>query len=509
MRSSRLALRLDMVSGARFWLIMVITRGVITGGVISMLAGHAHAQHYSLHGQAGAAVAWTDNVSNDPSSPLEGESSPQSAFYTQLRPAALFTFETPRTVHVTSLGIDLSLYAAEDPPPAYSGTAAHNSLFTTSQSTELGLGAALSTGRISAVLGEAGGELQQATPRGGSTFYGVNGNQAFRWQLNRRWRLSQGLSAAQVETDVETTTGTLQATTLSRTAGVTFGLDRAWTRTSAGITGGVSLISIGQTPAVNPDCLVDPMDPTVGECTSTRQRNYALTANVRRDIGPRWSASAQAGISALDVYEAVDPLAEVVTVIPSGGVTVNYFRPLGSVTMAVGGTINRNIVPNLILGTTTTSTGGVLTSAIPLPWLRQNGRPSIRFSTTVGYARSEVIDGRTSGDDIPSWAVYTGDVAAVWTPRDALDVSLRGQYVSTSLDDRFRIPDPNDGIPDDIPVPTPFARTTILVQVSGRFPTRQAAVMPDRRQMRVDRANETPEGEDGQSPGGAGGGSNP
>src|SRR5690606_37959109 len=128
------------------------------------------------------AAGWTDNAANSPSEPLDGELTPEGSLFIQLRPSVLFSFESPRTVHVSSLNLELIGYQVDNPPATYNVTFAHNSLFSISQTTELALIGTMNTGRVSAILGEAGGELPQALPGGGSTFIGGSVADVLRWQ---------------------------------------------------------------------------------------------------------------------------------------------------------------------------------------------------------------------------------------------------------------------------------------------------------------------------------------
>lgn len=447
--------------------------GLAPGGcaiIIMFLVAHAtraRAQHWSVHGQGTVAGAWSDNVSNDPEGALTG---PQTAFYTQLRPSLLFTYETPRAIHVSSAGIDITAYQTEDPPTTYSILLAHNSLFATGPMTELGLGAELATGRVSAVLGEPGGGVAPAAPQGDSTFMRGGLVQAYRWQIARNWRLVQTANLTQVNTDVEAAMGGISSRTLSRTAGASVGIERTWKRTAVGLTHGTSYIGTAQTRG--------------DEDVMTRQIENRLALGGRRDLGPSWAASAEAGIETLTTFEAAMPGAEGTTVVPGGMLSINHFQSLGTVTGTLGLTLSHAIEPNLLLGTTATSTGAVLSGSLPLPWFFRQSTPTVRVSTTTGRVYSAVIDERLT--DAPSWHVDTIDVALAWSPLDAWEVSLRYQLLASVVPDEERM------LAEiyDISVPEDFTRNTILVQVGGRWPGRPAVTMPDRRPLRVDRESE-------------------
>src|SRR5690606_38143945 len=123
--------------------------------------------------------------------------------------------------------------------------------------------------------------------------------------------------------------------------------------------------------------------------------------------------SMQLGVAALNTYDATDPDAEGATATPSGLLSLFYYQPLGRVTGSLGLSARRVIQPNLLLGTTTTTTSAALNGSLPLPWFFRGDTPTVRISTTAGRAFSELLDERI--DDRPTWHVDTVDVSLTWS----------------------------------------------------------------------------------------------
>ncbi len=467
--------------GSRWWCLGV-------GVLAFMFSSPVYAQHWSLHGAGAVTNAFSDNANNGDGTADNPET---ASFFYQVSPSLLFTFQTPRTTHVLTAGVDFIDYLpVVDVDPNvnlqsnFNGALTHNSLFVTSRTTELQAGASMAFGETNSITGgtDAATTDTQATS---STFRRGALTQTFRWQFAKNWRLSETLNG-EVGATEPSTGGVVGSPVDTRTLGLAFTLDRAWTRTSAGLSGSVAGVNSVVT-----------MDGADDQTTNQLTTNLALTA--MRDISARWAANGSVGIATLTTFAGAPTADETQTTqIPSFSAGVNYFRPLGTVTLNLGLSANQNFTTNVLTGNTTQTTGATFTGAIPLPWFRRGRNPTVRVSSTIGGAYSTV-----AGEaDPPKWTVITGDLSAAWSIREAWDLSLRYQYANQNLVAM------GDTTLLAGAIPTEFARNTVMVQLSGRWPTRQATTMPDRRVLRVDRANQRPVGDEGQSAGGgnAGGG---
>ncbi|HWN70375.1 MAG TPA: hypothetical protein VNM90_22195 [Haliangium sp.] len=414
----------------------------------------ARANPYSFHVEGAASVAWTDNTANRPEVAGENQTIPEAGFFTQLRPSLLFTYEAPRSVHVSAASVDINLFATQEPANAYNGSLNHSSLFALSPVMEGGLGATLGFGRVDPLILAQVGEIQ-----GDTTFRSGAINQSLRWQATRDWRLDQGFAANLVSTEQG------GGDTVANSVSMSLGADRAWARTALGLVTNASYVTIDQ-----------------GGNAST-QLITNLSANVRRDLDPLWSASASAGVGFILVTDQPEPPnASSFAPTPTGSLTVNYVQPLGTVTANISATVGHAITPNLLLGNVTNTSSATLNAGVPLPWLWRDQVPVLAVAASAGVAHSRP----SLGDSEPNWNTISANGVASWSIDDGLSMALRYQFA--------RIDVYGDAMDTAVQPPEDFFRHTILIEATGRFPSRQAAQLPDRVTRRVDRSNEAPIG---------------
>jgi hypothetical protein len=170
-------------------------------------------------------------------------------------------------------------------------------------------------------------------------------------------------------------------------------------------------------------------------------------------------------------------------------VTVNYLQPLGLVEASFSMNVSHAITPNLLLGNVTNTSSANLTAGVPLPWFWRNQSPIVGVASTLGVAHSRPSLGDESR---PNWNTYSANGAVTWAVEDGWALALRYQFVRIDVNELAMAGDPAMG--NAIQPPEEFFRHTVLVEISGRFPTREAVQMPDRSVRRVDRSNEDPIG---------------
>ncbi len=448
----------------------VVTRGAALA-LIGLWLGPAVgsrpalADPYSIHAEGAVSLAWTDNAANRSEVGEENQAIPEAGFFAQLRPSVLFTYERKRSVHVSAASADFNLYTTDEPGNTYNGTLLHNSLLALSPLTEVSLGASLGFGRADPLNLALGDQIQ-----GDTTFVSAGLTENARWQVTRDWRLDQGASYSHVITDQPGGESVADSGTLS------LGADRAWARTSLGLVASTNLVRLDQNG------------------NDSTQLITNLSANARRDIDPVWSVSAAAGAGFIKVLEQPDPRNEdTFAPTPIGSVTVNYLQPLGLVEASISLNVSHAITPNLLLGNVTNTSSANLAAGVPLPWFWRNQNPIVGVASTLGVAHSRPSLG---DEDRPNWNAYSANVAATWAVEDGWALALRYQFVRIDVNEL-----PIPVVPPDpdmqnafIQPPEEFFRHTILLEVSGRFPSREAVQMPDRTQRRVDRSNEDPIG---------------
>ncbi len=407
----------------------------------------AHSNPYSVHAEGAVITGWSDNLANASSEPAVGENVAEEGFYTEVRPAVLFTYEAPRSVHVARAEFSTGFYQSENISQTYNGRVSYTGAFVTSPSSQLGLGTGLSFGSTSQRLTSsgAGDGAQEATLGGDTTFIQYDVNQSSQFQLN------QALSANQntLLSRTHTFTGD-DSESVATSVGLSGGINRTWVRTALGLSAGVGYLNI-----------------VPEEDGETHQVPLSLNANATRDLSPSWSVGATLGLSLLYTIEA--PMAGADnewTPSPVASVTANYLRPVGPVIATFSGIAGYGLQTNLILGSITNTANATLRAGIPLPWVRRDGNPVMQVGSSLGFAHSIPIDYRTDSGDVPTWNSYTADAAWNWAWRDALTLAVRYQYVRTDV---------FEGDSMAVTPPTDLFRHTILLEMRGRFPERQAA----------------------------------
>ncbi len=472
------------LANSRFYRAAFVTAvACITAGTSASLA---HAQNWSIHATGSASTVATDNVNN-----ASDEENPESAVFSTFAPALLFSFESPRTVHVSNLAIGYTTYYFSDAlPNSFNSSLAHSSQITTSRFTTLGLGLTFGLGQVGSTLTDPQNG-QPPTVAGGTTFRNLGANQNFRWDFARNWNMSQGLTVAQTNSESGGAgAGATNSVSRGRNANFSVGFGKSWLRTAAGLSANIGLVGIASdgTGMENFDC-----DNDAITCNLQSIGNVAF--NIRRDISQGWSTNLALGVAGVTSVDSNQEGNTGTTLTPNGVVAVNYFRPVGTVTLDVGATAGHTIAANLLQGTVTRNANAFLRGGIPLPWFRRENVPIVNVGASVGRTYSWAL---SEGDrEEPIWHVDSADVSVGWVVYDGWNLAARYQLVRQTVDDVGR-----NAVN---PVPVDFIRHTFLFTVGGRFPARQAARLPSANPTRLDRANEESTGDEGQQIGTGGG----
>jgi hypothetical protein len=423
---------------------------------VCALSGIAAADGYSLHVLGAAQAAWTDNLFSQP----DGDGR-DADFYYQLRPGAMLTYETPRTVHQLSVDLEANLYQEHDEAYNVQYMAGWRGFFLVSPRSEAGASALFSQGALSALAqsGQASdGNIDPASVSGESesTYMSLDFGQNYSYTPTREIRLTQGARARYFETD------TVASDTSGLEVGLSGGADRGWKYSAVALQLSGAFVQL---------------ERSTGEDRETDQVNSSAVISWRRDFGPRWSSLIDAGVTALVPLDEGDEM----VIQPTVGAGVSYAPNWGS----AGLQIRRSVTPNLYLAQNTINDSAIVNAWLPLPWLTDDPLlPKLTVQGTLGIQRSQLID--TNDGTIQSgYDLFAGDVAVNYVPRDAMVVSVRGQHLRQVRDEDAVMANVNS-----------YDRTTIMVTVTGRFPDRLAAEIPQRSSMRVDRSNNTPVGEE-------------
>lgn len=410
----------------------------------------AHADDYSLHVLGNLQTSWTDNL-------LATEDDRESDLYTQLRPGALLSYETPRAIYEAAYNLEASLYARNDDAYSISHLATLRGFFLTSPRTELQTSAAFATGDVRTLTLQAAptipGEAGMINGNSASAFWSLDAGQGLLFNATRALRLSQGARVRRFSTADAT-----GADSGGSELGLSVGLDRGWSRSALGFGLTASYVTLEQA------------------ATTTDSINSNLLVSFRRDFSPRWTALVDSGVA------AVMPFDDQVFVQPTVGANLGYTPNWGQANLA----LRRAMAPNLYLAQNTITDSVNLNASLPLPWLSPDpNRPRLTTQGSIGVSRTQqIVDGAlTAGADVASI-----DLAVQYNPRPGLTLMARGQYLRQVAEDVMIV---------ERATPTfAYDRTTISLSLTFRFPDRLAAEVPIRDSLRVDRGGNTPVGDE-------------
>lgn len=422
--------------------------------VLGLTAGVARGDGYSLHVLASAQASWTDNIFSVPDS---GAALPrESDIYYQFRPGALVSYETPRTVHQLSYEIDASLYQEHDEAQGLQHIAGWRGFFLTSPRSELGLQAQFSTGSLTSLsTATPASQPMQPQASGGSDYVSIDVGENLSFTPTQELRLTQAVRGRSFST-----TDALATETTGIEVGVSGGADRGWKYSAVALQLGTSFVRLERETAVPP---------------VTDQLNLNAVMSWRRDFGPRWTALFDGGVT------AIVPLGDgEIVVQPTVGAQAGYAPNWGS----AGLSIRRSVAPNLYLARNTITDSAMIHAWLPLPWLTDDPLlPKLTVQLGAGAQRTQLID-TSDGTILSGFDVITGDVAVGYTPRAGVTFGLRAQHLRQLAADSAVLE------------LLSYDRTTVMITISGRWPDRLAAEVPQRSSLRVDRSNNTPVGEE-------------
>ncbi len=399
----------------------------------------------SLATRLSAAGGWTDNVLSAPNE--QGPTDPpiESDMFSQLSPGVLFTSESRRMIQVASYTFTANLFVTHSEANSYSNELAWNSIYSLSEVSELGMSAGAANGRINTfnTLGAASDTGLDQLPNGGVSFVSANVGQFYRRELTRAWRAQQR-SAVRVFKPIgdNVTVGTNLY--WNNTAGV----EHSWQYDSLGLDMRADYTRFG----------------TVGGGESNKQITVGPSLRYLHDFTDTLSSELSGG--AVLVVQA-DAFSQRIAQ-PVATAALRYIRGGGRAEVVY----SHSVVPNLFVAQTSANDEVSLRAGLPVPFV---SRAAITGS--VGYQRGRIVNTQM-GDLVGSTKLFLADVAASWSPNESLAVSLRytrfDQLRSQVVTDTSRS----------------YARNQVLLSLSGRYPTRDAATVPSRLDARVNGSNE-------------------
>jgi hypothetical protein len=435
--------------------------------------GAAHADEWSLHLLGNGMAAWTDNVFSAPDEPvIEGAPEREADFYYQVRPGALFSYETPRMVHELGYDLEANFYQDHGDAGSLTHRVGWRGFFLTSPNTEVNTSASFSTGDINSLISrnQANQGGQATLPGGNVEFVQADVTEHFSLQVTRPLRLTQGALARRFETKDDFNT-----TSTGMEIGGSLGVDRAWRDDSLGLVLSTTFVQLERrTPETVPDD-----DPSAYDVAGDDSMNLQAVVSWRRDLGRHWSSVIDGGVTALVPLDEGDEL----VLQPTVGGQLAYFPDWGSASLQV----RRSVAPNLYLAQNTITDAAILSAWLPLPWLTSDpALPRLTFMASGGAQRTQIID-LENGEIADGLVMLTGDVAVAYTPMNAIAFSVRYQHIRQNADDMTLLP---------MQTNFDYTRNTVMITAYARWPDRLAGEIPQRESLRVDRSDTTAVGEE-------------
>jgi hypothetical protein len=436
--------------------------------------GAAHADEWSLHLLGGGMAAWTDNVFSAPDEPVvEGAPGREADFYYQIRPGALFSYETPRMVHEVGYDLEANLYQDHGDAGSLTHRAAWRGFFLTSPNTEASVGATFSTGDVNSLVSrnQANDPLQGGRPGGNVEFLQADLTEHFSYQVTRPLRLTQGALARRFETKDDFNT-----TSTGMELGGSLGVDRAWREDSVGLVVSTAFVQLERrTPEAVPDD-----DPSAYDVDGDDSMNLQAILSWRRDLGRHWSSMLDGGVTALVPLDEGDEL----VLQPTVGGQLAYFPDWGSAALQV----RRSVAPNLYLAQNTITDSAVVSAWLPLPWLTSDpALPRLTVMASGGAQRTQII-ALDTGDTADGFTMLNADAAIAYTPMNGIALAVRYQHIRQNADEATLMPLMQTNFD--------YTRNTVMITAYARWPDRVAGEIPQRESLRVDRSDTTAVGEE-------------
>ena len=424
----------------------------------------------SLQGQVSASVGWTDNILSVPDVPTPPSTQvPQSDFYFQLRPSLIFTHGEARVVTRVSYTFNADLYATHSEANSYNHVVGLQSFFLTSKTTDLLLGASVSTGRLNSfntAQGSGATPIVLITP-GGQNFVSATFNEQFGWDVSPRWRFLQSMGVTSYSPiDPHSTPDTVQVENHVVA-------DHGWRYDALGIDLRTALSVVtelrGPSGAQLGDTSVSVSLPITDSLLSRRQLVLinGLTLKWRHDFGHFWATEADLG-----VVEA-NQLENRTTAIwkPAALAAIRYLHPYAQAEL----NYTHNVQPNPIVAQTFEINAVSLRLGVPL------GRATnLLLSGSAGYQYSQTIDFDTGNTTSTAHSILV-DGSLGWTPRPEISLFLRYQLFD-------QIGEPSDGTTGSVATQS-LLRHTVMLGAIATWPAQSAATVPSREALRVDRAD--------------------
>ncbi|HEU0033254.1 MAG TPA: hypothetical protein VFQ53_21625 [Kofleriaceae bacterium] len=424
-----------------------------------MTATPAHADRTSWHVTASGDVAATDNVFATTRDANESD-----VFFT-VRPGVLFGYDAPKMIHDINLESEVLTYVLHTEKPSVSMRTGIRSYFVTGKYSSIITQINASNGVLTALTARNSPDQTGpvVTPLGRLDTQQADASEYFTYNTGRDVRLSQTLFGRASRSDDNADTASMGALmpTIVKSAevGAALGFEKDFRNDTVNLEAGASVLRLERD--ADPSALQGPR--------LDRQLNPRARLQWRHDFSRRWSGVADGGAVYVHPFgkDPDNPDAKLHDgIFPIAGVTLAFSEVWGRAAFQA----RRDVTPNLFVAQNTVNDQGVLTLAMPLPWLDESNlrQPKLVGLGSIGIVRTQLIDPET-GDLASSFVAGRLDVGVGYSPRPGFTYGIRYEFIYQTGDDQAVMAIPG------------FWRNTLSFTFAIRYPDRVVAQVPKRR----------------------------
>jgi len=388
----------------------------------------AFADHSSFHATLSGDVAATDNVFATPRETRESD------LFLTVRPGILFGYDAPRTAFDATLEGEVLQFVRHSEEPSLSLRTGARAAFQTTKHTSVITQINASNGVLTALSARSTPDLTgpQLTPLGRVDTQQADAGESFSWSSGREYTLSQSLLGRVSRSDGnedDITMGAIPTITTSAEVGFSLGIDRSVRENAFALDVGASVLHLERD--------TDPVTAPPGQGPRLdRQFNPRARAQWRHDFGRRYSGTVDAGVVFVRPFgtDPDNPTQEQKNgVFPIVGGALAYSEVWGRAQLSV----RRDISPNLFVAQNTVNDTGVVSVAMPLPWLDDSRRraPNLVGLGSFGINRTQLINANTAKVE-SAFVVGRLDVGVGYSPRPGFTYGIRYEFVYQTGDDK-------------------------------------------------------------------------
>lgn len=420
---------------------------------IAAISARAAATKVVLQFNGALSFGWTDNVRNVPLYNLLSVERPVADFFGDIRPSLVLTTGSPRAVSQLAYLFNYTYFFRNSSSNAYANRLEWQGIFLPTKKSDLrlSLSAAQAEQATATFAQDSAAAVVMRTDRFNNATFGFR--EVYSVEVAPRLRLTETFAQSFL---VPISPRTAAANLSSDLDGA---LDYAWRKVAVGLTAHINHFYVFETHAtvtnaqgMKENVLVSPASGTI---------NTTALARIRHDFGNFWTSEAGLGF-----FHSVQQTGKGSNVGPAAQASLRYTRTEGSFSIY----FTHATQPNALVAQLFITDNAGLSAALPL------GLDTRLFlSMTGGYSYLRQLT-PTGGEGSRAHAI-AADVSINFLAVPGLTIFFRGQ-----TNYQYGLDSGRGAVPS-------MRRDTVLLGISGFYPTRPAAVIPKQSAQRVDRTD--------------------